>query len=71
MKTTKFQFATISSNNLKKEYGTLSGFKRGLKANNCPFEVDNDGLFNDIDGKLKRRQWSIAGRQFAANVEIK
>jgi hypothetical protein len=76
METSKFQFALISTGSYntagytKKEYSTLASFKRGLKSNNCPFEVDNDGLFADVDGRLKRRQWNYAGQQFTANVEI-
>jgi hypothetical protein len=76
MKTSKFQFATISTGSYntagysKKEYSTLVGFKKGLKANNCPFEVDDDGLFADVDNRLKRRQWNYAGQQFTATVEI-
>jgi hypothetical protein len=74
MKTSTFTTATISKGtyNTKgyssKEYRTLAGLKKGLKANNCPFEVDNNGLFSDVDGKLSRRQWNYAGQQFTASV---
>ena len=76
MKTSKFQLATISTGSYntagysKKEYSTLAGFKKGLKANNCPFEVDNDGLFSDVDGRLKKRQWNYTGKQFTANLIV-
>ena len=74
MKASTFTTATISTgtyntaNYSAKEYTTLAGFKRGLKAKKCPFEVDNDGLFADVDGKLSRRQWNYAGQQFTASV---
>jgi len=76
MKNSKFQFATIStgtyntSDYSKKVYNTLTGFRKGLKANSCPFEVDDDGLFSDIDGKLKSRQWSIGSKIITANIEL-
>ena len=72
----KFHVAYISTGIYKtqsyktKEYSTLSGFKRGLKANHCPFDVDDDGLFTDLEGKMKVRQWNYAGQQFTATVEI-
>ncbi len=76
MKTSKFQYATISTDSYntagysKKEYNTLVGFKKGLKSNNCPFEVDADGLFNDFNSKINHRQWNYLGRQFTATVYI-
>lgn len=72
----KFQVARISTGTYKtqgyksKEYNTLSGFKRGLKANHCPFDVNNDGYFYDLDGIMSARQWNYAGQQFTAMVEI-
>lgn len=62
---------TIGTYNTKyyscKEYNTLSGFKRGLKAANCPFEVDKDGLFTDINGgKLNTRNWNYRGLKYTA-----
>lgn len=74
MKTSTFTTATISTGtyNTKgysgKEYNSLSSFKRGLKANNCPFEVDNEGLFADVNGRLSRRQWNYNGKQFIAKI---
>jgi len=74
MKTSTFTTATISTGTYStkgyssKEYSTLAGFKRGLKANNCPFEVNNDGLFADVDDRLNRRQWNYAGQQFTVSV---
>jgi hypothetical protein len=75
MGASRFINATISTGTYNagdyssKEYRTLAGFKRGLKAKNCPFEVDGDGLFAYIDGgRLGRRQWNYAGKQFTASV---
>lgn len=74
---TQFEYATISTGTYNtpgynsKEYTTLAGFKRGLKSSNCPYEIDENGLFNDVEGKLKRRQWNYAGQQFTANIEVK
>ncbi len=55
-----------------KEYSTLGGFKRGLIANGCPYKVDSNGLFYDVDGgKLKRRQWNKHGISYTATIELK
>lgn len=53
-----------------KKYSTLSGFKRGLKANHCPFNVDNDGYFYGSEGIMSSRQWDYHTQQFTAAVEI-
>lgn len=72
----KFQVAWIVARTHKtkgykyKEYITLSGFKKGLKANHCPFDVDDDGYFYDLGGIMSSRQWNYAGQQFTAAVEI-
>ena len=52
---TKFLSASISTGEpnspefQSKYYQKLSDFRDGLKAHNCPFEVNQDGLFYSSD----------------------
>jgi hypothetical protein len=65
--------STGSYNNVgysKKEYGNLAAFKRGLKAHNCPYSVDESGLFFDVGGRLSKREWNFFGQHFTASVNV-
>ena len=50
------------------DYLSITCFKKGLKEYKCPFRVDKNGLFKDIEGSLSRREWNVDGIKYTASV---
>lgn len=52
-----------------KDYSTLQGFIKGLKANKCPIPFNKQGLYFELEKGLIEVSWNYNGQKYRALIE--